>query len=129
MLGAWQAMSGQPSPSSHHGLTSMKRKQPKLGPPRPPFLAYPSSHPLTPMLARFVKQALGIDRSVDRQSLLDCSHVHLEQGSWVEDVSIGPRVGVGYAGQWANAPLRFCKAKNEYVSKPWPWTEGRKKGR
>lgn len=125
MLGARQAMSGQSFPSSRTRLNKEKEKAAETWSPPTALTCYL----LTPMVACFVKQALGIDRSVDRQSLLDCSHVHLEQGSWVEDVSIGPRVGVGYAGQWANAPLRFCVAKNEYVSKPWPWAEGRKKGR
>jgi DNA-3-methyladenine glycosylase len=30
----------------------------------------------------------------------------------------GPRIGVDYAGHWANEPLRFCDARSEALSKP-----------
>jgi DNA-3-methyladenine glycosylase len=32
----------------------------------------------------------------------------------------GPRVGVDYAGEWVDAPLRFVDADSSAVSKPWP---------
>lgn len=32
----------------------------------------------------------------------------------------GPRIGVSYAGPWAEEPLRFCDADSRHVSKPRP---------
>jgi DNA-3-methyladenine glycosylase len=51
-----------------------------------------------------------------------------EGGLWVEagrggtgEIGIGPRVGVDYAGTWAEEHLRFFEVGNKAVSKPWPW--------
>jgi DNA-3-methyladenine glycosylase len=30
----------------------------------------------------------------------------------------GPRIGVGYAGKWADEPLRFCDARSAHLSRP-----------
>jgi len=39
-------------------------------------------------------------------------------GPWTETVVAGPRIGVGYAREWAAAPLRFRVAGASGVSKP-----------
>ncbi len=59
-----------------------------------------------------VCRALGIDRACNGLDLTD-SPLHLDAGSYVrdEDVRIGPRVGVGYAGEWASKPWRFWIAR------------------
>lgn len=50
-----------------------------------------------------------------------------EEGLWVEPaervgaIGVGPRVGVDYAGTWAEELLRFYEVGNPAVSKPWPW--------
>lgn len=36
------------------------------------------------------------------------------------DIAVGPRIGVGYAGTWADAPLRFGLAGHPRLSKPFP---------
>lgn len=43
----------------------------------------------------------------------------------------GPRVGVDYAGEWADTPLRFVDGDSAAVSKPWPqeMRVNRRKGR
>ena len=65
--------------------------------------------------ARLAK-ALGIHRGHDGMDL--CG-----QGAWFEDgtrpmVERGPRIGVEYAGAWADAPLRFWDAGSRHVSRP-----------
>ena len=63
-------------------------------------------------------KALGVDRSdygqdlcADTIYLLDTP---LRQG---EDIACSARVGVDYAGDWAQAPLRFYIKNNKFVSK------------
>jgi DNA-3-methyladenine glycosylase len=65
-------------------------------------------------------QALGIDLLHDG---LDLSHpvspvyVAENKSDAPPVVSIGTRVGVSYAGEWAKRPWRFSIAKNQWVSK------------
>lgn len=40
-----------------------------------------------------------------------------EAGRRPEAVSVGPRVGIDYAGDWAEAPLRFWDADSRHVSR------------
>jgi 3-methyladenine DNA glycosylase Mpg len=70
------------------------------------------------------RQALGIDRGHDGQSLLEPGDVHLEHGDHVpsEEVLTSERIGVAYAKAWSKVPLRFSIRGNPYVSKPFPWT-------
>lgn len=80
-------------------------------------------------------RALAIDRSLDGENLRISSRL------WIEHVHEGPiaarsfvrcsRVGVAYAGPWAEKPLRFVLRDSEAVSRPWParlW-KSRPKGR
>lgn len=67
--------------------------------------------------------ALGIDRG---HNLLDLTAA--EAALWLAGLAqppglnVGPRVGVGYAGEWANAPLRFTWRGHPAVSRPAPGT-------
>lgn len=55
----------------------------------------------------------GADACTPTLHLLDAPALPLEQ------VRIGPRVGVGYAGDWANAPLRYAIAGHPDASAGW----------
>jgi len=64
-------------------------------------------------------RAMGIDRSFDGQDLCRGGLYVAEPKDRPEiDVAVGPRIGVGYAGEWAEAPLRFYVAGEKYVSRP-----------
>ena len=64
-----------------------------------------------------VGQALGVDRSLNGEDLL--------QGSvWIEPrvgpppaITRGPRIGVDYAGPWAARPLRFWITDDPHISR------------
>jgi DNA-3-methyladenine glycosylase len=58
-----------------------------------------------------VCRALGIDRTCNGLDLT-ASELRLERGEPVadDDVRVGPRVGVAYAGEWATRPWRFWVA-------------------
>ncbi|WP_184549115.1 DNA-3-methyladenine glycosylase [Mucilaginibacter sp. FT3.2] len=67
-----------------------------------------------------VAKALGINRNVNAISLQSDT-------LWIEDrglnftdeqIAIGPRIGVSYAGEDAFLPYRFYVKGNKYVSKP-----------
>lgn len=66
-------------------------------------------------------QALAIDRTLDGVRL-DEPPLLLTRGEPVEEGEIvaSPRIGVDYAGEAAQWPLRFSVRGNPYVSKPWP---------
>lgn len=55
----------------------------------------------------------GADACTPTLHLLNAPALPLEQ------VRIGPRVGVGYAGDWANAPLRYAIAGHPDASAGW----------
>ena len=67
-------------------------------------------------------QALGIDRDLDGADMTRSGALFLERARRrpVPDdlVHAGPRVGVGYAGSWADEPLRFYLKDNPHVSRP-----------
>ncbi|HEY3062232.1 MAG TPA: DNA-3-methyladenine glycosylase [Chloroflexota bacterium] len=67
-----------------------------------------------------VCQALRIDRTLSGVDLVDSLELFLEQGPAVPDegVRVGPRIGVEYAGEWANRPFRFWIAESRHVSRP-----------
>jgi DNA-3-methyladenine glycosylase len=66
-------------------------------------------------------QALAIDRALDG-ARLDEPPLLLTRGEPVADAEVvaGPRIGVDYAGEAAQWPLRFSLGGNPHVSKPWP---------
>ena len=64
-------------------------------------------------------EALGIDRSCDRVSLMKSPSLFLEDAPMIEAQKIlaSARIGVDYAGEAASWPLRFSIVGNSYVSK------------
>ncbi len=62
-------------------------------------------------------RALGIDRS-HNATPLTAPPVSVHAGPAVTDVLVTPRVGVGYAGLWADAPLRYLDAGSAATSRP-----------
>jgi DNA-3-methyladenine glycosylase len=64
-----------------------------------------------------VGRALGVDRGLNGADLLRGPvHVEPRTGS-PPPVSRGPRVGVAYAGRWADRPLRFWITDDPHVSR------------
>ena len=63
--------------------------------------------------------ALGIDRSLDAADLLG-ARVWIEEG-WREmsraSIASGPRIGIEYAGAWAEKPWRFWLRGSPFVSR------------
>ncbi len=64
-------------------------------------------------------QALSIDRTLDGEDLTRSGRLHLQPGPPVDPAAIvtTARVGVAYAGSWAETPLRFYESGNPHVSK------------
>ena len=63
-------------------------------------------------------RALGISRAHNTLDLTTGKHL------WIEDrdeerprIEVGPRIGVDYAGEWANKPWRIIDADSEHVSR------------
>lgn len=56
-----------------------------------------------------VTRALGIDKAFDGRPAARATGLWLEAGEPVASrkISCTPRIGVGYAGEWAEKPLRF----------------------
>ena len=78
-------------------------------------------------------RALGISRSDDAHDLV----VRSKQGGrriWIAArdrrprISVSARVGVAYAGEWADRPWRFFDAASPHVSRPPARSIGRAKG-
>ncbi len=65
---------------------------------------------------RFAR-AMGLSRAYDGASLLGDRVFLLGRGENVR-IRTSPRVGVAYAGEWADAPYRFYDACSLHVSKP-----------
>ena len=63
-------------------------------------------------------QALAIDRSLDGADLVTGEKLFIERAQPVADEHIvaAPRIGVAYAGEWADKPLRFYEKDNPHVS-------------
>jgi len=61
---------------------------------------------------------LGIDRTDDGSDLCGNGKVRVETGlpARSEEILSTPRIGVDYAGEWKDAPLRFCLRGNRHVS-------------
>lgn len=66
-------------------------------------------------------QALDIDRRLDGENLIDSPVLYIEQPQRhplpLQRIERGPRVGVSYAEEWADKPLRFWIAGNPHVSR------------
>jgi len=67
-------------------------------------------------------QALNIDRTLDRHDLTKGPTLFIEQvrktAIPTSRITVGPRVGVSYAKDWADKPLRFYVTDNPHVSRP-----------
>ena len=65
-------------------------------------------------------QALDVDRSQDGVSLTgaDAELFLAVSPQWPGEIVRGPRVGVAYAGEAAQWPLRYALAGNPHVSRP-----------
>lgn len=67
-------------------------------------------------------QAMAIDRRLDGVDLVTSEVFFIERarrGRLREDqIVCGPRVGVAYAEEWADKPLRFYLRGNRFVSRP-----------
>lgn len=72
-------------------------------------------------------KALKIDRGHDGE-LLTKGELRIGRGRPLraDHVVVGPRVGVDYAGEAASWPLRFAELRNRNVSRPYPWSAGRR---
>jgi len=64
-------------------------------------------------------QALAIDRMLDGVDLTQSEHlfVRSQRKRGAYEIITRPRIGVGYAKDWAHKPLRFCLAGSPHVSK------------
>jgi DNA-3-methyladenine glycosylase len=72
---------------------------------------------------RFAR-ALGITRSMDGHDLLDAGF-HITPRTRRPRIDVTARVGVAYAGEWADKPWRFFDADSRHVSRPSPRFIGR----
>lgn len=61
-------------------------------------------------------RALGITRAHNGTSLFG-PELWLEAGTPPQTITVTPRIGIDYAQEWKDAPLRFLDADSEYVSK------------
>jgi DNA-3-methyladenine glycosylase len=61
-------------------------------------------------------RALDIDRSLDG-ARLDGPELLVMPGQAPEEVSAGPRIGVDYAGEWAQRPWRFFVPDSPWLSR------------
>jgi len=64
-----------------------------------------------------LSQALGIDLSLNKKSLLDNQIWIEDNGLSISEIMASPRIGVGYAGEDANLKWRYSESGNFYVSK------------
>lgn len=64
-------------------------------------------------------QALSIDRSLNHEDLVGSDRLWIEHPATGRPFTLanGPRIGVGYAGAWADRPLRWWASGNEHVSR------------
>jgi DNA-3-methyladenine glycosylase len=83
-----------------------------------PYLGLPDD-PSTGRGPGKVTQALGLDRRHDRRDLArgDLFVAAISRAAPAR-IARGPRVGVAYAGAWANRPLRFWWRDHPAVSRP-----------
>ena len=65
-------------------------------------------------------RALGLKRALHNGLPLDRPPLTIHDGEAPVDIEVTPRVGVAYAGTWADAPLRYYDAGSSAVSRPTP---------
>jgi DNA-3-methyladenine glycosylase len=68
---------------------------------------------------RFAR-TMNLGRSLDGCSLLDTKNLCLLEREGRVRITTTARVGVAYAGKWADAPYRFFDSASAHVSKPPP---------
>ena len=62
--------------------------------------------------------AMGIDRGLNLESLTgDQAWIETYRDLKAEDINVGARIGIDYAGEDAQLPLRFSIRGNEFVSR------------
>lgn len=66
-----------------------------------------------------LSKALGIDLDDDRSDLVG-GRIRILAGPAPDRIVTGPRIGVDYAGPWADAPLRFGDPDSGHLSKRFP---------
>lgn len=71
-------------------------------------------------------EALGIDRDLDGIDLRKSRRLWIEPTGTVpgSQIVIGPRIGLGAVGEWADAPLRLGLSGCPFVSRPVPVERG-----
>ncbi|MEM7735024.1 MAG: DNA-3-methyladenine glycosylase [Deinococcota bacterium] len=62
-------------------------------------------------------KVLGITRDHNGQDL-QSSGLYLTRGRSPTKLAVSPRIGIDYAGDWKDAPLRFFDPDSQQVSKP-----------
>lgn len=64
--------------------------------------------------------AFGIDRSLNGDDLIEGDKIWVEdhRSFTVDEIAVGKRIGIDYAGEDADLPLRFWQRGNPFVSKP-----------
>ena len=75
-------------------------------------------------------QALAIDRSLNHENLVSSRRLFITEPAMAprsRRIVRTPRIGIGYAGEWANKPLRFLLQDSEHVSVRTPTGRARPK--
>lgn len=62
-------------------------------------------------------QAMGIGRECDKLDLVSGYGLWVEQGGGAVEVVSRPRIGIDYAEEWVDKPLRFYIKGNKFISK------------
>ena len=62
-----------------------------------------------------LSMAMGIDRALNGK-ILSPDYLYIEDGEYVKNIIETKRIGIDYAGEDANLPLRFYIEDNPYVS-------------
>ncbi|HEX2549619.1 MAG TPA: DNA-3-methyladenine glycosylase, partial [Gammaproteobacteria bacterium] len=64
-------------------------------------------------------KAMRIDKDLNRCDLLS-AHFYFAESPTIQDFTIiqKPRIGIAYAKDWVDKPLRFYIKDNPYISKP-----------
>lgn len=70
-------------------------------------------------------RALGITRKDDAVDLVSTDRIFVADRDKRPRIDTTARVGVAYAGEWADHPWRFFDKESRHVSKPSPGTIGR----
>ncbi|RMG42883.1 MAG: DNA-3-methyladenine glycosylase [Acidobacteria bacterium] len=89
------------------GLETMRRL--RAGRPDPELCSGPAK----------LTQAFAIDGSLDGIDLVTSRELYLAWGRPLPPnrIAVGPRIGVAYAGEWADKPLRFYDRQSRHVSR------------